>query len=280
MKNKFIIIGHARSGTSVTQNILRDHPQVSALWDEVDYSPFYDKGLGAYTHEYDKPEEKEKSFGKIFDAVISINETEQTTAYGLKTAVNKPEAAKIVFDTITQRLDNHIKIIIVERENLTSQYGSIMRAIKSGNWHTWQTNLKQTNAKINADKNRFIEYLIKAIKINSTLKQLKNTNAFITVSYEKDILPNRIENFHKVFDFLELPYPDYDLPLKKVAPAPEDYIKNYKELRETEKQIKEDFKAGNIQKWEEMIKPKPLNKMQKARKYGIYYLIKFLKRFE
>lgn len=279
MKIKYIILGHARSGTTITSFLLRDHPKVSALWDEVDYSPFYNKGVGAYTHEYDEKEEKEKSFQKIFDALISINETKQTTTYGLKTAINKPEAAEIVKNTITNYLDN-VKIIFVERENLTSQYGSIVRAIKTGNWHTWQNDLKESKAKIKANEKHFIEYTLKALKINKTLKQLAKTNEFITVSYEKDIIPNKIENFHKVFDFLNLSYPDYEFPLKKVAPKPEEFLINYKKLKQLEEEIKKDFEKGNMKKWENMIKSKPLNKFQKIRKYSIYYLIKFLKKFE
>ena len=53
---KYIIIGHARSVTTVTSFLLRDNTKVSALWNEVDYSHFYDKGVSACPHEYDKNE--------------------------------------------------------------------------------------------------------------------------------------------------------------------------------------------------------------------------------
>lgn len=140
--------------------------------------------------------------------------------------------------------------------------------------------MKEVNPKIKVTKKDFIKYLIKALKINITLKELTQTNDFIEICYETDIMPNTIENFYKVFDFLNLTYPDYEFPLKKIAPKPKEFLINYNDLRKLEKEIKKDFNTGNIEKWEELIKPKKMSYLRKLRKYSIYYIIKFLKKIE
>lgn len=274
--SKFIVVGHARSGTTITHYILREHSNVSALWDEVDFTPFYDKGLSVFTHGLDKEEEKIIGYKKIFDALISINSNENTKAEGLKTAINKPEGAIVFKNTVASYLKD-VKIIYVFRDNLTAQYGSFIRAVKTGSWHSWQKDLKTQNPKFKVNKSEFIKYIIKSIEINKTLKELSSTNDFLEVVYERDILPNKIENFHKVFEFLGLPLPDYDFPLSKIAPEPHEFLINYNELIKIEKEIKESFKNDNIQKWNKYLKNSNESLFVKIKNRIIYNCIKFLK---
>lgn len=275
-KVKYIILGHERSGTTITAFLIKDHPLVSAPRYEVGFTPFYDQGINAYTLKKNENEINQNSFNQLFDVLSGVNQKESTTTYGIKTAINRPEAAKVVYNTVTNYLDKDIRIIFVHRENLTAQYGSFLRALKSGYWHTWQQNNEVTDLKITADRKAFIQYVINALKINSILKKLENSCKFISLSYEKDILPNNIENFYKVYDFLGLAYPDIQFPLQKVAPGAEDYMVNYSALRHLESEIKEDFKADKILHWLDETKPQRQYKFQNIKYHCINRLIKIL----
>ncbi len=62
----YIIIGPARSGTTVTHLILKGHPQVSALNDEIKVMQLFGKGISAYTFGNDSEYEITLGFRKAF----------------------------------------------------------------------------------------------------------------------------------------------------------------------------------------------------------------------
>ena len=46
---RYILVGPARSGTTVTHLALKGHPNVSAVRDEVRIDPLFTQGMGAFT---------------------------------------------------------------------------------------------------------------------------------------------------------------------------------------------------------------------------------------
>lgn len=233
----YIILGQARSGTSVVHLLLRNHPEISALYDEVNYSPFYDRGLSIFTHGLDEAEEVKKAFPKLYELLACLNNNELTKACGLKTAVNTEKAAKTVVETIKNYL-SYVKIILIKRENLTDQYASLIRAQKTGSWHSWQKNVNHISPMIKFREREFIDYVKMSLTINDLLETLKDTNEVIHFYYERDIFPNKIENYYKLFDFLGVSRLDLEIPLQKVAKPAQEFVKKYEYWRKLEEQIK------------------------------------------
>ncbi len=244
---RYIIVGHARSGTSVTHHLLMDHSEVSAVYDEVDCNPFFTKGIGAFTHGLDKESEKQKSFLSLFDAITQLNVTPVTKACGLKTAINNPNAALAMVHTLQENMKD-IKIIIVVRNSLVDLMGSIERAKKTGNWHSWQKNIKKENIRFSIPKDEFIEFAINSSHVYEILSGLQKSHEVIFFDYEKDISPNNPDNYNKLYDFLNLSSHQTQIPLKKVAPTAEEYLINYKELKDLEEKIKN--KEIDIEEWQ------------------------------
>ncbi len=237
---RYIILGQARSGTTVVHFTLRNHPQVSALYDEVNYSPFYDKGLSVFTHGLDKPEEKSKGFLALFDALTQLNKTDQSTAFGLKTAVNTIYSARTVVEAIQKYLPQ-VKIIYIYRSRLTDQYASLVRAQKTGSWHSWQKDIEHKSPLIRFKKKEFVNYLKQSLEINRLLSTLRQTNDFFEFNYETDILPNKIENYYKLFDFLGIERINLDIALKKVAKPTSEYVKKYDFWLNLESKLKKEY---------------------------------------
>ena len=235
---KYIIIGPARSGTTVTHLILRGHPQVSALNDEVKILELFGKGISTYTFGHDQAGEKNKGPRIAYDMLALLNAGPETKAAGIKCAVGSVEQAKIFVKEIKMSFSD-INIILIVREDVLAQFGSLLRAQKTGQFHSWRKEKNKSSLTVTIDKGRYSHYLLSNIKIIDTLRCLKETNNFLEISYEKDICHIRV-CCNKLYDFLRL---DHIEPVwlnsKKVAPAPHEFITNYDKLKCAEEAIME-----------------------------------------
>lgn len=234
---KYIIIGPARSGTTVTHLFLKGHPHVSALNDEVKITELFEKGVSAYTFGNDLLSEKTRAIRKIYDLLALLNADSATRAAGIKCAVGSVEQAKVFVEKIKSSFSD-IHIILIVREDVLAQFGSVLRAKKTGKFHSWRKEINKSPSSITVDKGRYSQYLLSNIKIIDTLRSLKQTNNFLEISYEKDILSG--QNYcTKIYDFLQLdPIEPTWLNSKKVAPPPNKYIANYDTIKLAEKEIK------------------------------------------
>ncbi|WP_319548771.1 sulfotransferase [Desulfogranum marinum] len=235
---KYIIIGPARSGTTVTHLFLRGHPHVSALNDEVKISELFEKGISAFTFGSDLPNEKAQGPRKIYDLLALLNADSATTAAGIKCAVASVEKAKKFVEQIKSSFSD-VYIILIVREDVLAQFGSILRAKKTGKFHSWIKENNRPSSSITVDKGRYSQYLLTNIEIVETLQSLKETNNFLEISYEKDILTGQ-DYCAKLYNFLQLdPIEPAWLNSKKVAPPPNKYISNYDSIKLAEETIKE-----------------------------------------
>ena len=235
--NKYIIIGPARSGTTVTHLILKGHPHVSALNDEVKITELFEKGISAYTFGNDLPNEKAKGVRKAYDMLALLNAGPATKAAGIKCAVGSIDQANSFVEQIKKSFSD-IDIILIVREDVLAQFGSMLKAQKTGKYHSWRKEKdKSLFIDITVDRGRYSHYLLSNIKIINTLRGLKQTNNFLEISYEKDIL-NGQNYCNKLYDFLHLDHiePTW-LNSKKVAPSPREFITNYDEIKLAEKAI-------------------------------------------
>lgn len=242
--NRYIIVGHQRSGTTITHLALKGHPNVSAVNDEVKISPLFTQGIATFTVSKDSYltlKEKEENFSAIFDAITRIEADENTMAAGLKIATTSPKDAASLVKCLQTYLQD-LTVIWTIREDLIAQYGSSLRLSATGQSHSWRKNQIKNEFSVEIPREQFIKYAIKSLKTSEEIKKLETTHKVIKVFYEKDILPNTLEVYYNLFEVLGLPQLEIKwLNSQKIAPSPEKYIINYSELRE----ISEEIKNGN-----------------------------------
>lgn len=229
-KKRYIIIGCARSGTTITHLAIMGHPFVAAINDEVKIEPFFTKGISAFTFGNDQKEEKQKGYSALFNAITLIKSNDKTVAHGFKTVCNSYTAAKHFVRVLQNNLKD-IKIIFLVRRDLVAQLGSALHAKKTGIMHSWYNGFENRKIKkLKINKWRFTSYAINIYKIYDVLKELEKTHDVLKINYE-DLIANSSLFCNRLFNFLNLKTlePKW-IESKKVMPSPETYIKNYNKL--------------------------------------------------
>jgi hypothetical protein len=221
-----------RSGTTVTHLVLRGHPNVSSLSDELKVQPFFDEGLGIFTSSASSSA-SERQHGKLslFDALTGIDADENTLARGLKVNPRSVEDAELVCRTIREEMPG-LRVILMIRDDLVAQLGSRLRAERTGEWHSWTKGQGGASGSFEIDAEKMQQYAAEAREIAGQLRGLSGSHEVLEISYERDLLQDLEQGQLKLFRFLDLPEVTVDwLDSKKVSPAPEDFISNYSELK-------------------------------------------------
>ena len=225
-RTRYVIAGLPRSGTTLVHKAISGHPNASALNDELRVSPFWDRGLSTFTFGHETPEERRGGHVALFDAVTSIHASAETRVFGVKCCVSSPMEAELVI-TSTMRAIPGVKIIVVLRRDLVAQYASLLRARRSGAWHSWRHTDRPPVAHVRIRPLLFDRYVTNAL---DTMARLQCAPAAYLVVYE-ELVVSKSDGFRGIFDFLGLPNMPIDWELgHKVSPAPEAYIDNYHEM--------------------------------------------------
>jgi hypothetical protein len=224
---RYIIVGNQRSGTSAVHNALKDHPECSALNDEIAIDPFFTKGFSVFTHGNESWWEKEAGLIRLFDCLTSIKANEQTKATGLKTVIKDAVRADQFVECVKRNLKD-VKIILTYRNDFVAQYASLQKAQITGIWHSWQN--ETADIKVTIKQEPYERYLLNCLAALDIAQQLKATHDFLVFDYEKDLMN---KNYKKLFDFVGIS----NLPVEwmyaeKVSPKPEDYIHDYLRYKE------------------------------------------------
>ena len=259
---RYILVGPARSGTTVTHLALKGHPNVSAVRDEVRIDPLFTQGMGAFTTSgktYLSEQEQENHISAIFDAITTLEADQNTIASGLKIAVSSPKLASQLVECL-QTYMKDITIILTVREDIVAQYGSGLRSRATGQSHSWRKAKGNGDFTVNIAEDKFVSYANEILNVLEVLQKLKSTHQVIEINYEKNILPNMYEAYYKLFEALGLPQVEISwLNSSKVAPPPEEYILNYVNLRD----ILEQIKKGESEKLlNQFTKSKPVTSYQ------------------
>ena len=242
--SRYIIVGPARSGTTVTHLCLAGHPNVSALNDEVKVHPFFTEGISTFTHGNDRETEFKTGFMAIFDALCTLNNREELLACGLKTAIRNLKDAEDFVKSV-QAYFPAVIIILTLRNDIVAQYGSLERARITGNWHSWVKSEGRLEGKIILDKDRLHAHAVEYLKTVRELQRLKETHEVFEVFYENDILPDNLQVYYRIFSFLKLPKIEITwLRSKKVAPKPEEFIANYAQHLASMRELRQLFETN------------------------------------
>lgn len=245
-KNHYLVIGLPRSGTTVIHLLLRGHPSIAALNDELKVSPFFSKGISTFTFGNDVSEEKDLGFSVLFDAISSISGKSNTTVAGAKCVCHSSIEARTAVSTLQGYLKN-LKVILVVRNDLVAQCGSMISARKSGVFHSWSKEFESRKInKFKINKWVFTRYAIKCLGLLEILRELHNTHDIIECIYE-DFVSDPAGVYKQLADFLNVPQVDATwLKSKKLMPDPNEYIKNYSEMRTLLEHLRVQHKRGSI----------------------------------
>jgi hypothetical protein len=241
-RTRYLIIGPHRSGTTVVHMAVEGHPNSSALSDEMRVPTFFTRGIGAFTYGSELPEERQRGFSALFDAVTLLRGSPDTMANGAKVATDSPRLTRVIVETLQANLPD-MKVIIMTRRDLVAQYGSLLHMRRSGILHSWYEGFKTLKVrKMRISKWRFLTYCISIEGMYRTLQDLKATHDVLDVEFE-DLLSNPMAMYARLFQFLGLPAVEPNwVDSKKVLPPPDRYIKNYAQLTA----LLEKFRQGNL----------------------------------
>ncbi len=241
-RTRYVIVGLPRSGTTLIHKAIAGHPNASALNDELRVSPFWDLGLSTFTFGHETPEERRAGHVALFDAVTSIAASAETRAFGVKCCVSSPKEAELVV-TSTMRTISGVKMIVVVRRDLVAQYASLLRARRSGAWHSWRHADRPPVAQVHIRPLLFDRYVTNAL---DTLARLQCAPAAYLVVFE-ELVASKADGFRRIFDFLDLPDVPIDWELgDKVSPLPEAYIDNYHEMSNRLASLVERHASGTL----------------------------------
>ena len=228
---RYVVLGLARSGTTAVHFALKGHPNIAALNDEVRVS-FFTEGISTFTQRDDNVLEKKVGSYSLFDAVAGVFSDENTRALGLKCVPESVESAEALVQSLVKFYAG-LSIVLVIRNDFTAQYGSMLRAKLTGEWHSWRKTGKQKNQRVRISKGDFKKYIIRTSGKLSALRQLKKTHEVLEFNFEEQLLYSKNPDFSPLFRFLDIPDLSVTwLDSKKVAPPPEDYIVNYEKMNQ------------------------------------------------
>jgi len=205
---------------------------------EVRVSPFFTEGMAVFTTGDESYAERRTGIRDMFDRLALVAHTanrnasaeQAPSAIGLKVAYQTPEEAADLANSIREFFPE-LRIILVVREDLVAQQGSLMLAQQTGKWHAWKGD-KDAQAKktLSIPLESFHSYADDIRRGMSLLEDLATTHPVLRFSYEQDICAQ--PDYEKLYRFLgieELP-PEW-VRMKKAAPPPQSFIENYDELR-------------------------------------------------
>ncbi len=252
---RYIIVGMQRSGTTATHRALFGHPNICAMDDEFRVEPFFTKGVACFTVGGINRWERLRNYNRLFDAVtisptiapdpegkrlIAYGGTprfpkQELRANGLKVAIPSAADAKLLVDSLVEYFQG-LKVIHVRRDDWVAQYASLLRAQKSGKWHSWSAakGANQTApGKFAIAVEDFTAYVRMAQEIEAQLARLLGTHEVCEFSFENDLESNAAGAWDRLFGFLGVPpmAPEW-MGSSKVAPPVDEFVENAAELRQ------------------------------------------------
>lgn len=244
---RYIVVGMLRSGTTATHYCLRGHPSVSALQPEVGVEPLFEKGMTAFTFgKRGTDVEEERGVSALFDAITSIQQTEERRARGIKCAI----ATSALAQTFVEGMRAHLpdtKIIHVERRDAVARYASLQKSKQTERWRRSTDGTGPKRIRMTLDAHDFAEYVIDSYRIRTRLDALRTSHDVLTVSYEDVILEGNLPIHSPLFEFVGVePKKATWLKDRKLSPPAREYVENYEELKQLCAELRERLENGAV----------------------------------
>ncbi|MGC6489083.1 MAG: hypothetical protein ACON4Z_15655 [Planctomycetota bacterium] len=120
-----------------------------------------------------------------------------------------------------------VRVVLVTRRDLIASCGSLVRARRTGVWHSWSGSGAGRPLRISPRALR--RYADDARAAVTRLRALEQTHEVLEVSYEDDVCTGRAHR--RLFEFLELePVDPTWVHLQKLNPDASRYIRNHAQL--------------------------------------------------
>lgn len=243
---RYLIIGRARSGTTMIHLTLMGHPNVAALNDELKPEPLLTKGISSFTFGNDTAEEKSMGSEALFDAITAITRKNETRANGAKTVINSAVVASRVVSHLQEYMPR-LKIIHVVREDLVALYGSAQQGRKSGVMHSWNTGFSEREIdKTRVSKYKFTHFALGCLETRAVVGRLEDSHDYLEVAYEEYLRQPRVIE-QQLMEFLNLPHvPVTWLNSEKVLPPASEYIVNCEQLTTLNLELVQQVEDGRV----------------------------------
>lgn len=225
---RYVVVGPARSGTTVTHLALAGHPNVSALSDEVPVEPFFSQGISVFTHGNERAEERERGFLNLFDALASLNQGgRDIRALGLKTAISSYAEARAFCSSMRKHFPGAL-VVLTARRDIVAQFGSLLLARETGRWHSWVHAKKAVDRQLEIDGQDLLAHALDYLRVERELSGLKDSHHVIEVPFEECLLTDPGRAFRCLFHRIGLPEVEPSwLRSEKVAPPPSAFVADY-----------------------------------------------------
>lgn len=223
MTRRFLIVGLQRSGTTFAAATVGGHPRAHLLAPEL-RQDFFDLGVQRFVAGEATFDVVRASYPPLFDAVTRGDG--EALAHGAKTAVAGHAEAVAVCDCVQTFLPN-VQVVLVTRRDLIASCGSLMRAQRSGVWHSWSGGATDRPLRIpSRGLRRYVEDARAAVQ---RFRRLRETHDVLELHYEDDVCGGSAHE--RLFDFLGLEQisPAW-VHLQKLNPEPQSYIRNHARL--------------------------------------------------
>lgn len=252
-RTRFLVVGMARSGTTVVHQALQGHPNVRTSMDEIKVAPFFTTGYATFTVSGDSPFEQENGYGILVDALTMLPCHErgpallglcgtdewpkrEPLANGVRVAIGNAQEAETLVAAL-QRFPSLLEfaIVRVHRNDLVAQCASLRRAQRTGRWHSFRPGkptVRAPEAPFEIPTSEFATFCDDARRTIAALDKLADSHRVLELSYEDEIATHGTAGQERLFRFLGLPWiePNW-ITARKVAPPVEDYVTNAAALR-------------------------------------------------
>ncbi|UII31043.1 Stf0 family sulfotransferase [Fulvivirga ulvae] len=228
--NKFILLAHPRSGSTLLTTYLRSHGQILAHGEVFNES---DCDLSPVTRpDMSKQElikERDQDPVKFLSKYVFTNDLEWKEIVGFKIHYQHANnGEKEVWNHLAK--DNSIKIIHLTRDNSLETYASLMLAMKTNKWA--KINDKPSpRLTLSLDQQECNYFFNRMEKYRVFYNDLFKNHPILDITYDQ-LYRNKSNTLEQVQQFLEVSMEKLDSDLRKQnkTPLPE-LIENYDELR-------------------------------------------------
>ena len=228
---KYIIMSHPRSGSTMLTGILSQHSQIISF-----HELFHSRHIQFYTRGYNNHSKPllllRYCYPTYFlDHFIFPAYSENIKAVGFK--VFPVHLNRIPFAPVWEWLNcnKDVKVIFLTRRNLLATYLSLEKARKSGRWAIRDTS-KLDKENVTLNYKRLIKQFNRHRKLTTEAFNRLSNHQIFQITYEEIIsdYKNKIRNIQ---NFLEVDFEPHEPIHKKQEMRPlSEVITNYNELRD------------------------------------------------
>ncbi len=219
-KNKFIIFGERRSGTTLLKQLLDSHPQIVCDGELLNINDGYITNNLLMKIVWHFPIQY-----FTYRAALS-----NRPCYGFTMLFDQHNKMLSLLNILSSK---GWKIIHIYREDTVQQALSYLVAYKTNHWHLWPGKKSEPSKKVNISINELTERINIFTENKAIEKQwLAHFNHF-EVNYEKNLYDKNLwqQTADKIFAFLGIDSAPVNATLKKTYPLPYyEIIENYDEL--------------------------------------------------